>query len=181
MYNGVLFWRPNAHEDDRGNFAELWKSGITGRQFGQIEQINMSRSKKGVLRGLHLQHNEPMGKAMTVVSGRAFIVAVNCNPLSEDFRKVVSITIDAREPQFFYAGPGWARGFLSLEDDTRVLYACTGRYTAKGELAINPFSAKVDWPEMDYIVSEKDKNAKTFQEHWVDGFYVETINWEDLV
>lgn len=178
--NGILIWKPTPHEDNRGHFAELWKSGAIGRQFGQIEQINMSLSKKGVLRGLHMQHTEPMGKAMTVVSGKAYIVAVNCNPLSDDFKKVVARTLDANEPEFFYAGPGWARGFLALEDNTRVLYACTGRYTSGGEIAIDPFSAGVDWPKMDYIVSEKDTSSKTFQDHWIAGWYSDIIKWEHL-
>jgi dTDP-4-dehydrorhamnose 3,5-epimerase len=179
--NGILIWNPAAHEDARGFFSELWKAGVSGRQFGQIEQINISLSKAGVLRGLHLQHNEPMGKAMTVVSGKAHIVAVNCNPLSEDFRRIVELTIDANKPTVFYAGPGWARGFLALEDNTRVMYACTGRYTAGGEIAIEPFSAGVEWPKMDYIVSEKDTTSKTFREHWLEGWYTDTIRWEDLV
>jgi len=179
--NGIIIYSPAAYQDARGYFAELWKAGVSGRQFGQIQQINMSLSKKGVLRGLHLQHNEPMGKAMTVVSGRAYIVAVNCNPMSEDFRKVVELEIDANEPTVFYAGPGWARGFLALEDNTRVMYACTGRYTAGGEIAIDPFSAGVNWPKMEYIISEKDESSKTFRDHWLADWYDDIIQWRDLV
>ena len=178
---GTIIWHPIAREDTRGFFAELWKSGDGDKKFGQIEQINMSNSRKGVLRGLHLQHTEPMGKVMTVISGRAFIVAVNCNPLSNDFKKVVSCDISASIPTMFYADASWARGFLAMEDNTSVVYACTGRYNGSGELAIDPMSAGVDWPKMDeYIISEKDKASKTFQEHWINGWYADTIDWKSV-
>ncbi len=54
---GTLIWHPTVREDERGFFAELWKSGDGDKKFGQIEQINMSRSREGVLRGMHLQQN----------------------------------------------------------------------------------------------------------------------------
>jgi len=178
---GTIIWYPTAREDNRGYFAELWKSGEGDKKFGKIEQINMSVSKKGVLRGLHLQHTEPMGKVMTVTSGRAFIVAVNCNPLSEDFKKIVSCEISPEKPTMFYADASWARGFLAMEDNTTVVYACTGRYSGGGELAINPFSAGVQWPKMDeYIISEKDETSKTFREHWVADWYKDTIDWKSV-
>lgn len=178
---GTIIWHPIVRPDERGHFVELWKSGDGDKKFGQIEQINMSVSKKGVLRGLHLQHTEPMGKVMTVTSGRAFIAAVNCNPNSEDFKKIVTCEISPEKPAMFYADASWARGFLALEDNTTVVYACTGRYSSGGELAINPLSAGVAWPKMDeYIISEKDETAKTFQEHWVAGWYSDIINWNNV-
>jgi dTDP-4-dehydrorhamnose 3,5-epimerase len=178
---GTIIWHPIVRPDERGQFVELWKSGDGDKKFGQIEQINMSVSKKGVLRGLHLQHTEPMGKVMTVTSGRAFIAAVNCNPNSDDFKKVVTCEISPEKPAMFYADASWARGFLALEDNTTVVYACTGRYSSGGELAINPLSAGVDWPKMDeYIISEKDETAKTFREHWVAGWYGDIINWNNV-
>ena len=178
---GTIIWHPIVRPDERGQFVELWKSGDGDKKFGQIEQINMSVSRKGVLRGLHLQHTEPMGKVMTVTSGRAFIAAVNCNPNSDDFKKVVTCEISPDKPAMFYADASWARGFLALEDNTTVVYACTGRYSSGGELAINPLSAGVHWPKMDeYIISEKDETAKTFREHWVAGWYSDVINWNNV-
>jgi dTDP-4-dehydrorhamnose 3,5-epimerase len=177
---GTKIWRPTVRPDERGYFAELWKSGVPAQKFGKIEQINMSRSRKGVLRGLHLQHTEPMGKVMTVMNGSAFLVAVCCNPTDEMFKKIVTVEAHAEKPTMFYADAGWARGFLALEEDTVVAYACTGRYNGEGELAINPYSAGVEWPEMDHIVSEKDRNAKTFQEHWVEDWYRDSIDWHNV-
>lgn len=178
---GTKIWRPTAYKDSRGFFAELWKSGNGQQKFGEIQQINMSRSHAGVMRGLHLQHTEPMGKVMTVISGSAFLVAVCCNPLDENYRDVVTVTADSRSPVMFYADAGWARGFLTLEDDTTVVYACTGRYSGDGELAINPFSAGVNWPNVGKVIlSDKDKNAKTFQEHWIENWYQDKIDWKNV-
>ncbi len=133
---GTLIWHPVVRDDERGFFAELWKSGDGDKKFGQIEQINMSRSKKGVLRGMHLQHTEPMGKVMTVISGKAILAAVCCNPEDERFKEVIQLEVSADKPTMFYADAGWARGFLALEDNTSVVYACTGRYSGGGELAV---------------------------------------------
>ena len=178
---GTLIWHPVVREDERGFFAELWKSGDGDKKFGQIEQINMSRSRKGVLRGMHLQHTEPMGKVMTVISGKAILAAVCCNPEDDRFKEVIRLEVDANVPTMFYADAGWARGFLALEDNTSVVYACTGRYNGGGELAINPFSVPgLQWPTMDYVVSDKDANATSFREHWVQGWYNDTIEWKNV-
>lgn len=178
--NGTAIWKPAMKPDERGFFTEVWKSGNGAQKFGEIQQINMSRSKKGVLRGLHLQHTEPMGKAMTVVSGRAYIVAINCNPESVSFNERVEIEISADYPTVFYADASYARGFLALEDNTTILYACTGRYTPGGELTINPLSAGIMWPEMEYIISEKDLNAPSHREHWVNDWYKNVIDWQNV-
>lgn len=135
-----------------------------------------------MLRGLHLQHTEPMGKVMTVVNGAAFLVAVCCNPEDDRFKEVVTVTAHASEPTMFYADAGWARGFLTLEDETTVVYACTSRYSGGGELAIQPYSAGVPWPNIGegIIISEKDQNAKTFQQHWLENWYRDTIDWKNV-
>jgi dTDP-4-dehydrorhamnose 3,5-epimerase len=178
---GTLIWHPTVREDERGFFAELWKSGDGDKKFGQIEQINMSRSREGVLRGMHLQHTEPMGKVMTVISGKAMLAAVCCNPEDDDFRKVVTITVDSKQPAMFYADAGWARGFLALEDNTCVVYACTGRYNGGGEIAINPFSVPgLQWPGGNFITSEKDRNARSFQDHWINNWDADNVNWKNV-
>jgi dTDP-4-dehydrorhamnose 3,5-epimerase len=178
---GTLIWQPVVRDDERGFFAELWKSGDGDKKFGQIEQINMSRSRQGVLRGMHLQHTEPMGKVMTVISGKAILAAVCCNPEDERFKEVIQLEVSADKPTMFYADAGWARGFLALEDNTSVVYACTGRYSGGGEIAVNPFSVPgLEWPTMNYIVSEKDTNATSFRDHWVQGWYKDTIKWENV-
>jgi dTDP-4-dehydrorhamnose 3,5-epimerase-like enzyme len=152
---GTLIWHPVVRDDERGFFAELWKSGDGDKKFGQIEQINMSR--------------------------KAILAAVCCNPEDERFKEVIQLEVSADKPTMFYADAGWARGFLALEDNTSVVYACTGRYSGGGELAVNPFSVPgLEWPTMDYIVSEKDTNATSFRDHWVQGWYKDTIKWENV-
>lgn len=179
---GTKIWYPVVRDDARGFFAELWKSGDGDKKFGHIEQINMSRSKKGVLRGMHLQHTEPMGKVMTVISGRAILAAVCCNPEDERFREVIQLEVDSNNPTMFYADAGWARGFLALEDDTCVVYACTGRYSGGGELAINPLSVPgLLWPPVEkLIISEKDSTAPTFRDHWIADWHADSIKWENV-
>jgi dTDP-4-dehydrorhamnose 3,5-epimerase len=178
---GTKIWYPVVRDDARGFFAELWKSGDGDKKFGQIEQLNMSSSRKGVLRGMHLQHTEPMGKVMTVISGKAIFAAVCCNPEDARFREVIQLEVDSNNPTMFYADAGWARGFLALEDNTCVVYACTGRYTGSGEIAINPFSVPgLKWPAMEFIVSEKDQSAPSFREHWIQDWHQDTVDWKNV-
>jgi dTDP-4-dehydrorhamnose 3,5-epimerase len=138
---------PDIFQDSRGFFSETFRAD----QFESLGlptefvQDNHSRSALGVVRGLHFQWEPPMGKLMRVTMGSAFLVAV-------DIRKG--------------APAGFARGFCALTDPTEIQYKCTGIYNSKAESAIrwNDPMIGIEWPLVDVVVSEKDRNARSLEE-----------------
>jgi dTDP-4-dehydrorhamnose 3,5-epimerase len=180
----IKVWTPKRFADDRGFFTQIWQNSVN-RIPGTLVQMNMSVSKKGTIRGLHLQTNPPMGKAMWVASGAAIIYAVQCRPEGDAEWKqgdIVACRIEGDEPRVFYADAGYARGFIALEDNTVVCYATTAEYNGLGEHGFNPFSAGINYPRPDefgledYVVSEKDRYATTFEE-WKQSKMFLDIDW----
>lgn len=172
---GILIIEPKVFSDDRGFFMEFFnRDGFA--QFGFKEpllQLNHSRSKKGVIRGLHYQiYPSPMGKLVKCVSGKIFDVGVDIRKGSPYFGKWYGEILSGENHKMLYFPPGFAHGFLSLEDGTEVIYACTGVYSAENERAIiwNDPDIGIAWP-LDQvekvIISERDqkhpqlKNAET--------------------
>ena len=154
--------------DARGFFQEVVKEGDDVlNHLGVIRQINMSKSKKGTLRGIHAQTG--MAKAMWVPFGVAQIVAVNLDVNSSDFGKVVSHHMHAGDGKIFYAPDDWGRGFLALEEGTVVAYACSDVYRPEFEFGINPLGCGVNWDvesleEVDLLISDKDRAAIDIRE-----------------
>ena len=152
--------------DDRGFFQEVTKEGDdVMAAIGTIRQINMSRSKAGVLRGIHAQRG--MEKAMWVSSGSAQIVAVNLDKASNEFGNWTSHHMEAGDGKIFYAPDDWGRGFLALQDDTVVSYACSDVYRPENEYGINPLTCGVAWDERfgdNLIISPKDQGAVSIKE-----------------
>lgn len=154
-----------AYADDRGYFMETYRQD----QFealglpGTFVQDNHSRSKKGVVRGLHFQWSPPMGKLMRVTRGAAFLVAVDLRVGSPTLGKWVGVESTPENRRQVWAPASFARGFCALADDTEVQYKCTGTYNGKAEAAIrwdDPALA-IEWPIQNAIISEKDRNAQT--------------------
>ena len=163
---GILIIEPKAFADDRGFFLEFYNRD----SFAEIGikdpfiQDNHSRSKKGVLRGLHYQiHPVPMGKLVKCTKGKIFDVGVDIRKGSATFGKWYGEILTGDNHKMLYFPPGFAHGFLSLEDDTDVIYACTGVYSPANERAIvwNDPEIGIKWPlELaggKAIVSEKDQ------------------------
>lgn len=151
--------------DNRGFFQEVAKEGDgVLESLGNVRQINMSRSSKGVLRGIHAQTG--MAKAMWVASGAARIVAVNLDANSKDFGKCISHTMRLGDGKIFYAPDYYGRGFLALEDDTVVVYACSDIYRPEYEYGVNPQSCNIDWGDEDFVISEKDLKAQNLMDFW---------------
>lgn len=150
--------------DARGFFQEVTKEGDdVFNALGIVRQINMSKSVKGTLRGIHAQKG--MAKAMWVPFGMAQIVAVNLDVESEDFGKTVSHHMRAGDGKIFYAPDSWGRGFLALEEGTVVAYACSDIYRPQFEYGVHPLTCGVNWDvesleEVDLLISDKDRDAK---------------------
>lgn len=160
----VIIIEPNVFGDDRGYFFESYrkkefaKAGITD----EFVQDNHSRSKKGVIRGLHYQIKHPQGKIVRVISGEVFDVAVEIRKSSPHFGKWVGVTLSAENKKMMWIPEGFAHGFQVISDDAEFLYKVTDYWSPECERSIrwdDPDIA-IDWPIKEVTkISEKDKHA----------------------
>jgi dTDP-4-dehydrorhamnose 3,5-epimerase len=147
---GPLVIDPVVFGDERGFFMESWNAErfrSAGLDLAFV-QDNHSRSQKGVLRGLHFQNPRPQGKLVRVVSGRVWDVAVDIRRSSPRFGRWVGVELSAANRRMFWVPPGFAHGFLTLEDDTDFLYKCTGFYDPASEQSLrwDDPAIGIDWP-----------------------------------
>jgi dTDP-4-dehydrorhamnose 3,5-epimerase len=167
----VVLTHPDVFEDERGFFMEVFRAD----QFAELElpvnftQDNHSRSRKGVLRGLHFQWEPPMSKLMRVTYGSAFLVAVDIRKRSPTLGQWFGIEASAQNKKQVWAPPGFARGFYVLSEYAEVQYKCTGIYNSQAESGIrwNDPRVGIQWPIDDpseVVLSEKDRNARTLEE-----------------
>ncbi len=176
--DGLKVIEMDVYGDERGFFVEEYSKERYEKLLENVEfvQDNVSKSAKGVLRGLHFQ-KEPyaQGKLVSVKFGRVFDVAVDLRPSSKTYGEYFSIELS--EPVFdgdkwswtqFYIPDGFAHGFLSLEDNTIFSYKCTNYYAPDYDAGImwNDKDVAIEWPKMDieYNISEKDKKHPTIKE-----------------
>jgi len=140
--------------DTRGFFTEVLKDY-------NFRQINMSWSVAGTFRGIHAQRC--MDKAMWIGSGSATIFAVNLDPTSALYGKVISQKMSAGDGKVFYAPWWWGRGFYAHEDTT-IVYATTDIYRPEHEVAVSyagipEIFEVVAGSKIQLIISEKDVAA----------------------
>lgn len=154
-------------KDNRGYFYESFNQNIFNKMVDistNFVQDNHSKSKKGVLRGLHYQ-KEPFtqGKLVRVVKGKIFDVAVDIRRNSPTFTKWVAETLSDENKKQLWIPEGFAHGFLCLEDDTEVIYKTTNFYSKDHECVLGYDNKKfnIQWPylEMDFILGKKDNEA----------------------
>jgi dTDP-4-dehydrorhamnose 3,5-epimerase len=147
---GVLILEPKVFGDARGFFQETWNAkvftdiGIDAK----FVQDNHSRSAKGILRGLHYQVQDPQGKLVRVTSGRVFDVAVDIRRSSPHFGRWTGVELSGENKRMFWVPPGFAHGFVALEDETDFLYKCTALYAPQWDRSIawNDPDIAIDWP-----------------------------------
>jgi dTDP-4-dehydrorhamnose 3,5-epimerase len=159
----VLIFEPQVFGDERGfllvsfnaeNFRDATGSDIT------FVQDNHSRSRRGVLRGLHYQIKQPQGKLVRVVTGRVFDVAVDVRKSSPTFGRWVGVELSADNHRLLWIPPGFAHGFLVLSDTADFLYKMTDVYAPEHERTIdwNDPAIGIVWPvEGEPVLSAKDK------------------------
>ncbi|MDL2294404.1 dTDP-4-dehydrorhamnose 3,5-epimerase [Ruminococcaceae bacterium OttesenSCG-928-D13] len=167
---GVLVVEPTVFGDDRGFFMETWRddaftaAGIPG----PFVQDNHSKSRKGVLRGLHFQRENTQGKLVRVISGRVFDVAVDCRPNSPAFGKWTGVELSAENKRQFWVPGGFAHGFLVLSDEAEFIYKCTDLYNpaAEGGIRWDDPDVGIRWPDAGSapLLSEKDEALPGFME-----------------
>lgn len=155
-------------EDERGFFMEVYRTDQY-KALGlptEFVQDNHSRSKQGVVRGLHFQWDPPMGKLMRVTYGSAFLVAVDIRKGSPTLGRWFGVEVSARDKKQVWAPAGFARGFCAVSDFAEVQYKCTGIYNPKGESGIrwNDPKVGIQWPVKEPELSGKDRQAQTLDE-----------------
>lgn len=162
----VLLITPDVFGDSRGFFLELWnqKNYSNHGQHMPFVQDNVSKSAKGVLRGLHYQWPNPQGKLVSVLMGEVFDVAVDIRQGSPTFGQWVGATLSASNHQQLYIPPGFAHGFEVLSDEGAIFtYKCTALYTPEHDHSIlwNDPAIGIKWNTQEPMLSGKDKNALT--------------------
>ncbi|MFK7786268.1 MAG: dTDP-4-dehydrorhamnose 3,5-epimerase [Crocinitomicaceae bacterium] len=164
---GLLILEPRVFKDDRGLFFESFNEELFMEAAGPVKfvQDNQSVSKKGVLRGLHFQ-NKPhaQGKLVRVAKGSVIDVAVDIRKDSPTYGEHVAVELSDTNMIQFWIPPGFAHGFVALQDDTIFCYKCTDYYApeCEGSLLWNDEDLKIDWGIENPLVSEKDKVATKF-------------------
>ncbi|MBJ6610053.1 MAG: dTDP-4-dehydrorhamnose 3,5-epimerase [Candidatus Thiothrix moscowensis] len=167
----VKIIEPAVFGDARGFFMESWHAG----KFAELGlnlsfvQDNHSRSRQGILRGLHYQTEQAQGKLVRVTSGKVFDVAVDLRRSSPTFGQWVGAELSDENHHMLWVPPGFAHGFYVMSASADFLYKCTDFYTPQHEHCIrwdDPTLA-IDWPLANGqppLVSGKDAQGKSWQE-----------------
>ncbi|AEF95432.1 dTDP-4-dehydrorhamnose 3,5-epimerase [Desulfotomaculum nigrificans CO-1-SRB] len=168
---GLYIIEPTVFGDNRGYFMETYNA----REFSEagldvnFVQDNQSKSKKGVLRGLHFQYKYPQGKLVRVIKGEVFDVAVDLRKTSKTYGKWCGVILSEENKRQLYIPEGFAHGFLVISDEAEFVYKCTDYYHPEDEGGIlwNDPEIGITWPlekVKEVILSEKDKKWKTLKE-----------------
>lgn len=167
---------PKVFGDDRGYFLESYnKSQFFDAGLAmEFVQDNESKSKKGVLRGLHFQTKNTQGKLVRVTKGEVFDVAVDLRKDSPTFGMWEGIILNEKNKKQFYIPEGFAHGFLVLSEEAVFNYKCTDFYSPKHDCGViwNDKDININWPvdKLDEIIlSDKDKMQKSFLELQKEG------------
>lgn len=167
--DGVVILEPQRFEDNRGYFLE----GYNQRRYSQVlgadltfVQDNISRSRRGVLRGLHYQVGRTQGKLVQVLSGSIFDVVVDLRRRSRTFGQWLGVPLDSDTPSQLWVPPGFAHGFLVTSAQADVFYKTTDYYSPADERCIiwNDSRMNIAWPLNETpILSAKDAAGTIFQ------------------
>lgn len=165
----LLLLQPKVFEDERGFFFESYQQerfAGAGIPFDFV-QDNHSRSKQGVLRGLHYQIRQPQGKLVRVVAGEIFDVAVDIRRSSPTFGQWMGINLSAQNKTMLWIPPGFAHGFYVLSEWAELLYKATDYYAPQWERTVlwNDPVLNIQWPiGSGPVVSQKDATGVQFSQ-----------------
>jgi dTDP-4-dehydrorhamnose 3,5-epimerase len=168
---GLYIIEPKVFEDNRGYFMETYNY----KDFKQegldmiFIQDNQSKSKKGVLRGMHFQTKHSQGKLVRVIKGEVFDVAIDLRKKSETYGRWHGVFLSEENKRQFYVPEGFAHGFLVISEEAEFVYKCTDFYYPEYEgcIAWNDPDIGILWPlgEVEKILlSEKDRKAPFLKE-----------------
>ena len=161
-FKGLLVFESANFYDNRGYFREL-----THQKFIKEKLIFtvVSKSKKNVLRGLHMQTKFQQGKYISVVKGKILDVVVDCRKNSKTFGKYFSIELSQKNSKSIYIPPGFIHGFLGKEKENIVVYSCTNYRNKNSEIGVlwNDKKLNIDWKIKNPIISKKDTKNIPFE------------------
>ena len=160
---GCVVIEPAVHGDARGFFYESFnrqRFAEAGLDLAFV-QANVSRSARGVLRGLHYQWPNPQGKLVSVLEGEVYDVAVDIRTGSPTFGQWAAAILSADNKRHFWIPEGFAHGFAVLSDYATFSYQCTALYEREHDAAIrwNDAALAIDWPIAEPALSDKDMKA----------------------
>ncbi len=162
----VLIIEPKVFGDDRGFFFESFNQHDFNQAIGReikFVQDNHSKSKKGVLRGLHYQTQHTQGKLVRVSLGIVYDIAVDLRQSSRTFGQWIGVELSAENKKQLWIPEGFAHGFLVLSDEAEFMYKTTDYWDAASECCIlwNDAGLAIEWPkvEVDLIISSKDRDG----------------------
>lgn len=167
----VFIIEPKVYGDNRGYFEETYQyENFKEAGLDMIfVQDNESKSKKGVLRGLHFQTKYSQGKLVRVLQGEVFDVAVDLRKDSDTYGKWTGVRLTSENKKMFYLPENFAHGFLVLSEEATFAYKCTNLYHPEYDSGIiwNDKEINIQWPLEgidEILLSDKDKKQQTFEE-----------------
>ena len=168
---GPVILEPTVFGDERGYFFEAYNERVFEEAVGPVHfvQDNESRSRRGVVRGLHFQKGEwAQAKLVRVVSGKVLDVAVDIRKDSPTFGRYVAVELSGENHRQFFIPRGFAHGFSVLSEECVFQYKCDNFYhpEAEGAVAWNDPDIGIDWqlPPEEIILSAKDRNHGPLKE-----------------
>ena len=163
-FKDLLVFKSKNFYDNRGYFREVLIEKLIKKRF---KFIVVSKSKRNVLRGLHMQTKFQQGKFISVVKGKILDVAVDCRKKSKTFGKHFKIIISENNSKSIYVPPGFIHGFLGLDKENIVVYSCTEYRHKNSEIGVlwNDKNLKIRWNIKKPILSKKDKNNFSLKQY----------------
>ena len=162
-FKDLLVFKSKNFYDNRGYFREL---ALEKKIKKRLVFTVVSRSKKNVLRGLHMQQKKQQGKYISCIKGKILDVVVDCRMKSKTFGKHYKILLSEKNCTSIFIPPGFIHGFLGLDKENIVIYSCTNYRDKNSEIGIewNDKDLKIDWNIKSPILSKKDKRNLKFRE-----------------
>ena len=161
----VRIVEPRVFGDDRGFFFESWNARTLAERGidATFVQDNHSRSRRGVLRGLHYQIEHAQGKLVRVVEGEVFDVAVDLRRSSPTFGKHVALRLSASNKLMLWVPPGFAHGFVVVSESADFLYKTTDYWYPEHERTLqwNDPALRIRWPIEDPQLAAKDTQGSS--------------------
>ena len=160
---GLLIIEPKVFGDSRGFFMETWnrKRYLDAGIGADFVQDTLSRSRRGILRGLHFQNPSPQGKLVQVLEGEVFDAVVDIRRSSPTFGRWHGLVLSADNKRQFFIPHGFAHGFAVLSESALFAYKCTDFYAPQHEISIqwNDPDIGIQWPIAEPELSEKDRKG----------------------
>ena len=162
-FKNLLVFKSKNFFDNRGHFREL---ALEKKIKKKLIFTVMSKSKKNVLRGLHMQKKFKQGKYISCLKGEILDVVVDCRKKSKTFGKHFKIILSEKNCKSIYIPPGFLHGFLGLGKENIVIYGCTNYRDQKSEIGIswNDKDLKINWNIKSPILSKKDNQNLKFKD-----------------